>query len=433
MIETIRNAWKIQELRQKLLFTAFILLIFRLGSAIPVPFIDTAGLQSYFDAASSNILALMNVMSGGSYSSGTVFALSIQPYINASIIIQLLTVAIPALERLAKDGGEDGKRTIERITRYTTLALGLLQGFGYYTLLRYNELLSNDGVWAGIVIVITFTAGSVFVMWLGEQITEFGIGNGISMLLFGGIISRLPNAVYYMYIGVVNWANGVTDESSIVIAGWAVPLIIIGMLLLVIFVVFISGAERRIPVQYAKRVVGRKMYGGQSSNIPMKVNMSGVLPIIFAQTIASIPATVAAFVPSLADSTFMQIFDSDGVVYAIVYVLLIIGFSYFYATIQFNPVEVANNLKAQGGFIPGYRAGRPTADFLRRVLNRITMFGAIYLGIIALLPIITGNLIGLSALSIGGTSVLIVVSVALDTQKALESQMVMRTYKGFLN
>ncbi|MCD7754567.1 MAG: preprotein translocase subunit SecY [Clostridiales bacterium] len=433
MIETIRNAWKIQELRQKLLFTAFILLIFRLGSAIPVPFIDTTGLQSYFDAASSNILALMNVMSGGSYSSGTVFALSIQPYINASIIIQLLTVAIPALERLAKDGGEDGKRTIERITRYTTLALGLLQGFGYYTLLRYNELLSNDGVWAGIVIVITFTAGSVFVMWLGEQITEFGIGNGISMLLFGGIISRLPSAVYYMYIGVVNWANGVTDESAIVIAGWAVPLIIIGMLLLVIFVVFISGAERRIPVQYAKRVVGRKMYGGQSSNIPMKVNMSGVLPIIFAQTIASIPATVAAFVPSLADSTFMQIFDSDGVVYAIVYVLLIVGFSYFYATIQFNPVEVANNLKAQGGFIPGYRAGRPTADFLRRVLNRITMFGAIYLGIIALLPIITGNLIGLSALSIGGTSVLIVVSVALDTQKALESQMVMRTYKGFLN
>lgn len=433
MIETIRNAWKIQELRQKLLFTAFILLIFRLGSAIPVPFIDTTGLQSYFDAASSNILALMNVMSGGSYSSGTVFALSIQPYINASIIIQLLTVAIPALERLAKDGGEDGKRTIERITRYTTLALGLLQGFGYYTLLRYNELLSNDGVWAGIVIVITFTAGSVFVMWLGEQITEFGIGNGISMLLFGGIISRLPSAVYYMYIGVVNWANGVTDESAIVIAGWAVPLIIIGMLLLVIFVVFISGAERRIPVQYAKRVVGRKMYGGQSSNIPMKVNMSGVLPIIFAQTIASIPATIAAFVPSLEDSTFMQIFDSDGVVYAIVYVLLIVGFSYFYATIQFNPVEVANNLKAQGGFIPGYRAGRPTADFLRRVLNRITMFGAIYLGIIALLPIITGNLIGLSALSIGGTSVLIVVSVALDTQKALESQMVMRTYKGFLN
>ncbi|MCD8047153.1 MAG: preprotein translocase subunit SecY [Clostridiales bacterium] len=433
MIETIRNAWKIPELRQKLLFTAFILLIFRLGSAIPVPFIDTTGLQSYFDAASSNILALMNVMSGGSYSSGTVFALSIQPYINASIIIQLLTVAIPALERLAKDGGEDGKRTIERITRYTTLALGLLQGFGYYTLLRYNELLSNDGVWAGIVIVITFTAGSVFVMWLGEQITEFGIGNGISMLLFGGIISRLPTAVYYMYIGVVNWANGVTDESAIVIAGWAVPLIIIGMLLLVIFVVFISGAERRIPVQYAKRVVGWKMYGGQSSNIPMKVNMSGVLPIIFAQTIASIPATVAAFVPSLEDSTFMQIFDSDGVVYAIVYVLLIVGFSYFYATIQFNPVEVANNLKAQGGFIPGYRAGRPTADFLRRVLNRITMFGAIYLGIIALLPIITGNLIGLSALSIGGTSVLIVVSVALDTQKTLESQMVMRTYKGFLN
>ena len=433
MIETIRNAWKIQELRQKLIFVAFILLIFRLGNAIPVPFINTGALQSYFNAASSNILGLMNVMSGGAFGQGTMFALSIQPYINASIIIQLLTVAIPALERLAKDGGEEGKRTIEKITRYTTLAIALLQGFGYYTLLKANSLLADTGIWAAIVIIATFTGGAVFVMWLGEQITEFGIGNGISMLLFAGIVSRVPNTVYYMWIGVQNYLAGNTGEGTVSIAPWAVPLIIIGMLLLVVFVVFINSSERRIPVQYAKRVVGRKQYGGQASKIPMKVNMSGVLPIIFAQTIATIPATIAAFVPAWSDSAFMKAFDTNSVLYAVVYVLLIIGFSYFYSTIQFNPIEVANNLKAQGGFIPGFRAGRPTAEFLARVLNRITMFGAIYLGIIALLPIITGNLIGLSALSIGGTSVLIVVSVALETEKALEAQMVMRTYKGFLN
>ena len=433
MIETIRNAWKIQELRQKLIFVAFILLIFRLGNAIPVPFINTGALQSYFNAASSNILGLMNVMSGGAFGQGTMFALSIQPDINASIIIQLLTVAIPALERLAKDGGEEGKRTIEKITRYTTLAIALLQGFGYYTLLKANSLLADTGIWAAIVIIATFTGGAVFVMWLGEQITEFGIGNGISMLLFAGIVSRVPNTVYYMWIGVQNYLAGNTGEGTVSIAPWAVPLIIIGMLLLVVFVVFINSSERRIPVQYAKRVVGRKQYGGQASKIPMKVNMSGVLPIIFAQTIATIPATIAAFVPAWSDSAFMKAFDTNSVLYAVVYVLLIIGFSYFYSTIQFNPIEVANNLKAQGGFIPGFRAGRPTAEFLARVLNRITMFGAIYLGIIALLPIITGNLIGLSALSIGGTSVLIVVSVALETEKALEAQMVMRTYKGFLN
>ena len=433
MIETIRNAWKIQELRQKLIFVAFILLIFRLGNAIPVPFINTGALQSYFNAASSNILGLMNVMSGGAFGQGTMFALSIQPYINASIIIQLLTVAIPALERLAKDGGEEGKRTIEKITRYTTLAIALLQGFGYYTLLKANSLLADTGIWAAIVIIATFTGGAVFVMWLGEQITEFGIGNGISMLLFAGIVSRVPNTVYYMWIGVQNNLSGNTGDGAVSIAPWAVPLIVIGMLLLVVFVVFINSSERRIPVQYAKRVVGRKQYGGQASKIPMKVNMSGVLPIIFAQTIATIPATIAAFVPAWSDSAFMKAFDTNSVLYAVVYVLLIIGFSYFYSTIQFNPIEVANNLKAQGGFIPGFRAGRPTAEFLARVLNRITMFGAIYLGIIALLPIITGNLIGLSALSIGGTSVLIVVSVALETEKALEAQMVMRTYKGFLN
>lgn len=433
MIETIRKAWKVPELRKKLLFVAFILIIFRLGNNIPVPFIDTSALQGYFNAASSSILGLMNVMSGGSFGQATMLALSIQPYINASIIIQLLTVAIPALERLQRDGGEAGRRKIESITRYSTLALGLLQGFGYYMLIRTNNFLADTSVWAAIVIIATFTAGSVFVMWMGEQITEHGVGNGISILLFAGIISRLPNAVYYMYTGARNWANGVTDEGAVVLHPALIPVFLIGICLILVFIVFISLSERKIPVQYAKRVVGRKMYGGQSTTIPIKVNMSGVMPIIFAQTIASIPATIAAFVPSLADSTFIRLFDTTSAIYCVIYALLIVGFSYFYATIQFNPVEVANNLKKQGGFIPGYRAGRPTAEFLSKILNRITMFGALYLAIIAILPIVTGAIFHISALAIGGTSVLIVVSVALDTQKSLEATMMMKQYKGFLN
>ncbi len=431
MIETIRNAWKVPELRRKLIYVAFILVIFRLGNNIPVPFIDTTGLASYFTAASNNILGLMNVMSGGSYSRATMLALSIQPYINASIIIQLLTVAIPALERMQRDGGEAGRKKLEQITRYTTLGLGLLQGFGYYMLIRYNSLLEDESIWAAIVIIATFTAGSVFVMWLGEQITENGVGNGISILLFAGIISRVPNAVYYMYVGAKNWLSGNTD-ANLVLHPAFIPVIIIGVAAILIAVVFITLSERRIPVQYAKRVVGRKMYGGQSTTIPMKVNMSGVMPIIFAQTIASLPATIAAFVPRLANSWFMQVFDTDTVLYNVIYVLLIVGFAYFYATIQFNPVEVANNLKKQGGFIPGFRAGRPTAEFLSKVLNRITLFGAIYLAVIAVIPNITGAIFNVSALAIGGTSVLIVVSVALETQRALEAQMMMKQYKGFL-
>ena len=294
---------------------------------------------------------------------------------------------------------------------------------------RYGILTANH-FWAFLVIVVTFIAGSAFVMWMGEQITEFGIGNGISIILFAGIISRVPTAVYYLYSGIRNWAYGTAGTFSIHPVG-AVG-ILVGMLLLVVFVVFISLAERRIRVQYAKRVVGRKMMGGNSTNIPMKVNMSGVLPIIFAQTIASIPATICAFVPRWQDSAFMKAFDTTSVLYCIVYFLLIIAFSYFYSTIQFNPVEVANNLKKQGGFVPGYRPGRPTVDFLSKVLNKITMFGALYLSIIAILPIVTGAIIGASYLAIGGTSVLIVVSVALETEKALEAQMMMRHYKGFL-
>ena len=432
MLETIRNAWKIPELRKKLLMTAFIILIFRLGNNIPVPYVDTALLSNYFASSSATILGMMNVMSGGAFGRATLLALGIQPYINSSIIIQLLTIAIPALERLAKEGGEDGKKKIAAITRYATVAIGLLQAFGYYMLCRSQNFLTDTGVLPAIVVILVFTAGSAFTMWLGEQITEFGIGNGISVILFAGIISRVPTAVFALYTGIYNWVTGATGTNVLRIHPVGAVGIVLGMLALVVFVVFITLAERRLPVQYAKRVVGRKMMGGNSTNIPMKVNMSGVMPIIFAQTIASIPATIAAFVPKWQNSAFMRAFDTTSVIYCVVYFLLIIGFSYFYATIQVNPVEVANNLKKQGGFIPGFRPGRPTVEFISKVLNKITMFGALYLSVIAILPIVTGAVIGASYLAIGGTSVMIVVSVALETQKALEAQMMMRHYKGFL-
>lgn len=443
MIQTIRNAWKVPELRKKIMFTIFALLIFRLGSAIPVPFINTVALGNYLDQMSGTIFGLMNAMSGGSFSTATVFALGVQPYINSSIIIQLLTVAIPALERLQKEGGEEGRKKIAAITRYTTVGIALLQGFGYFTLLRTGnssmlELGTMPMVWAGIVIVLSFMAGSAFIMWLGEQITEFGIGNGISIILFAGIISRGPSMVSTMIVGVQNWLGGISGEGVFVLPWWGVLLIAAGMLAIVVFIVFINNAERRIPVQYAKRVVGRKMYGGQSSHIPMKVSMSGVMPIIFAQAIASLPATIAAFVPGAGAATegfwhgFLKIFDSASLTYAILYFLLILGFSYFYSTIQFNPIEVSNNLKKNGGFIPGFRPGKPTADFIQKVLSKITLFGALYLSVIAIAPIITGNLVGVQSLAIGGTSIIIVVGVALETVKSMEAQMLMRHYKGFL-
>ena len=440
MIETVRNAWKVPELRKKILFTIFALLVFRLGSAVPVPFINTEQLATQMTLMSGTIFGLLGTMNGTAFSHATVFALGVQPYINSSIIVQLLTVAIPALERLQKDGGEEGRKKIAAITRYVTVAIGLLQGFGYYSLINSNNYNIVDatgvpGWWAAIVIVLTFTAGSAFVMWLGEQITEFGIGNGISIILFAGILSRAPSMIWGMISGVKTWMGDHTATGAL--HPVAVPALIIGMLLLVVFVVFIQNAERRIPVQYAKRVVGRKMYGGQSSHIPLKVNMSGVMPIIFAQAIASLPATIGMFVPSAQTEgsgwyTFLQIFDTTGIVYIVVYFLLILGFSYFYSTMQFNPIEVANNLKKNGGFIPGFRPGKPTADFIAKVLSKITMFGALYLAIVALAPIITSNLVGVYAMSIGGTSVIIVVGVALETVKQLEAQMLMRHYKGFL-
>ena len=444
MIQTLKNAWKVTELRNKILFTLFALLIFRLGSAIPVPFINTGLLAEYMEANSASIFGLLNVMSGDAFAQATVFALSIQPYINSSIIIQLLTIAIPALERLAKEGGEEGKKKIAAITRYATLAIALIQAFGYYTLIKSYGVLATNNVWAAFVIVFAFTAGAAFVMWLGEQITEFGIGNGISIILFAGILSRGPSMVSTMIAGVSNWAAGLKSENIMSLHPAFIPLIVIGMLALVLFVVFISDSERRIPVQYAKRVVGRKMYGGQSTHLPIKVNMSGVMPIIFAQAIASIPATIGMFVPAAQTEgtgwyKFLDAFDSTGWIYSIVYFLLIVMFSYFYNTIQFNPIEVANNLKKNGGFVPGFRPGKPTSDFLAKVISRITMIGALYLAVVALLPAITGGIMHAcgstvgSRLAIGGTSVIIVVGVALETVKALEAQMLMRHYKGFLD
>ena len=429
MLQTLRNAWKIPELRKKIIFTLFILLIYRVGNVIPVPFIDVATLSNYFDSVlSTTILGLYNAMSGSAFSQATVFALGIQPYINASIIIQLLTIAIPALERLAKEGGEEGKKKIARISRYTTVGLGLLMGWAYYTMLHNYasqgfSIITEQGFLPAMVIILAFTAGSAVVMWLGEQITEFGIGNGISMILFANIVSRLPDML-------INLGNGLIHNFS---QTWYVALIaIVGMVALIMFIVFITAAERRIPVNYAKRVVGRKVYGGQNTFLPIKVNMSGVLPIIFAQSVASLPATIAAFTGATDTWRYKNIYSNTSVIYLVVYMILIIAFSYFYSTIQYNPVEVSNNLRKNGGFIPGYRPGRPTSDFIKRVINKITLFGAIYLGIVAILPILLGMVKGFEAYSIGGTSVIIVVGVALETVQAMEAQMLMRHYKGFL-
>ena len=427
MLQTLQNAWKIPELRKKLMFTMLMLLIYRLGNVIPVPGIDTVTLANYFDTTLSNtILGLYNAMSGSAFSQATVLALGIQPYINASIIIQLLTVAIPALERMAKEEGEEGKKKLERITRYTTVGLGLLLGFAYYTMLRNYassglSIITDDGILTAIVIVLAFTAGSSVVMWMGEQITEHGIGNGISVILFANIISGIPGAIGTM-TGLSWWVN---------------LIVVVGVAALIVFIVFINDAERRIPIQYAKRVVGRKIYGGQNTNLPIKVSMSGVMPVIFAQSICSVPATICAFMGINADSGswwYDNIWSSSSWVYAVVYALMIFFFSWFYSTIQYDPVEISNNLKKNGGFIPGFRPGKPTAEFIKKVINKIVVFGAVYLTIVALLPIIAGNLMeSVKNLSIGGTSVIIVVGVALETVKVLEAEMMMRHYKGFLD
>lgn len=427
MLQTIRNAWKIEELRKKMLFTLFIVLLYRLGNAVYVPYINLTELSKYFSQLSNTVLGLYNVMSGSSFSQATIFALSIQPYINASIIIQLLSIAIPALERLSKEGGEEGKRKIERITRYSTVGIAFLQGYAFYVLISHNNLLAADipPIWGAIVIVATFVAGSSLLMWMGEQITEFGIGNGISIILFVSIVSRFPLSVYNAIGNIINTpANW-----------WIYVLMFLGALAIIVLIVIVTNAERRIPVQYSKRVVGRKVYGGQSTHLPMKVNMSGVLPVIFAQSIASLPATIAAFVPAWSEGWFIKLFDTGSAFYMILYFLLIVFFSYFYSTVQFNPIEVSNNMRKNGGYIPGFRPGKPTSDFIAKVLNKITLFGAIYLAIIAITPLIisaSSKAAAGSGISVGGTSLIIVVGVALETVKGLEAQMIMRNYKGFL-
>ena len=426
MLQTIKNAWKIPELRKKLIFTLFVLLIFRIGSVIPVPYINRTMLEFYLATPemSGTILGLYNVMSGGAFANATAFALGIQPYINASIIIQLLTIAIPALERLAKEGGEEGKKTINKITRYATVALGLLMGLAYFMMLK-NQGLVVGGFAQGLVVVLAFTAGSAMVMWMGEQITEHGIGNGISMILFANIISGIPQMVVLLFQMTFNTATW-----------WQGLIAIVGIAALIVFIIFVNDAERRIPIQYAKRVVGRKIYGGQNTNLPIKVSMSGVMPVIFAQSICSLPATICAFIGKTADNSwwYRNVWAPNSVAYAVGYFIMIFFFSWFYSTIQYDTVEISNNLKSNGGFIPGFRPGRPTAEFIQKVINKIVIFGAVYLGIVALLPIVAGMAMpNFSNLAIGGTSVIIVVGVALETVKALEAQLMMRHYKGFLD
>ena len=425
MLETLRNAWVIKDIRKKIFFTVFIILIFRIGSVIPVPYIDVAALKAANDAGTTNeFFSYLSILTGGGLEYGAIFALSVTPYINSSIIIQLLCVAIPALERLSKEG-EEGQKKLAQITRIATAVLALIQGTAYFIYLKNSSYLSVSGgatVFAGIVIVLAFTAGSTLVMWLGERIDEKGIGNGISMLLFAGILSRGPQAFQAL---IAYWKM---DRQV------AVIVIILLFLAVIMFVVWMTHAERRIPVQYAKRVVGNKMYGGQNTHIPIKVNMSGVMPIIFASSILMLPTMILSFMSNTDSSwyKFLSLFSVRGVFYAVVYFLLIIGFAYFYATIQFNPIEMANNLRKNGGAVPGIRPGKPTSDFISKILSRITLMGAIFLSIIAILPILVGSVGGIN-ISLGGTSLLIMVGVALDTVRNLESQMMMRHYKGFLD
>lgn len=425
MLETLKNAWRVADLRKKILYTLFIVFIFRLGSSITVPFVDFAQLAQVFEqqTAGGSLLGFMDVFTGGGLSNATIFAMGITPYINASIILQLLTIAIPALERMVKDGGEEGQKMIASWTRYLAVVLGLVQGFSYYMLIKSWGLLTETGAWAAIVIIMAFTAGTALIMWMGEHITENGIGNGISIILFAGIISRGPHlASAIMQLLKTSVVTGIL-------------MIVVG-LAMVIFIVYMSNAERRIPIQYAKRVVGRKMYGGQSTHLPIKVNATGVMPIIFASSILSLPATIQMFwhpEAGTVGASIMNMFQQTSPFYIALYALMIFGFSYFYASIQFNPIEIANNLKKNGGYIPGFRPGKPTSDFIMKALGKVVFVGAIFLCVVALVPLIIGAFnSNLRNVALGGTSIIIVVGVALETVKQLEAQMMMRHHKGFL-
>ena len=425
MFDTIRNAWKIVDLRKKLIYTFIMLIIFRLGSTIPVPLINPDMLEQMF-TGDNTMFGFIDIVSGGAFKNATIFAMSITPYINSSIIMQLLCVAIPALERLQKEG-EEGRKKIGQFMRYGTVVLAIIQAVGLYFLLKSSNAITNPGWQAAIVIITTFTAGTAFLMWLGEQITEKGVGNGISLIIFAGIVSRIPDMAKTLYAsvesGALNWLM--------------VAVILVFALLIIAFVVMMNEAERRLPVQYAKRVVGRKMYGGQSTHIPIKVAGAGVIPIIFAMSIMAFPGTIASFFGKTAQSggfwgAFLWVFSGQSWIYAVLYFLLIIFFTYFYTAIQFNPIEMSINMKKNGGFIPGIRPGRPTSDYIARVLSRVTLAGAFFLAFIAVIPIFMNLGLHISNFSIGGTSLLIVVGVALETVQNMESQMLMRHYKGFL-
>ncbi|MBS7389786.1 MAG: preprotein translocase subunit SecY [Oscillospiraceae bacterium] len=437
-MKTLINAWKVADLRKKILYTAFIILVFRIGAAIPVPFVEISG-GLITDVNANNFMTYLSMMTGDAFNYGTLFAMSITPYINASIIIQLLTVAIPALEKLAKEG-EEGRKKLSSITRYTSVALALMQSTAYFFYIRSRDYLTTDangakytGFWAvfqALAIILCYTAGSTFIMWLGEQINEKGIGNGISIILFAGIVSRMPTTIYGLYTYL--------DRGGAYFA--IVPIAAISLILMVAFIVWMDNAERRIPVQYAKRVVGRKMYGGQNTHMPIKVNMCGVLPIIFASSILSLPPTIQMFVNVKEGgfwAGFFKIFESTHWAYGIMYFVLIIFFAYFYAAIQYNPIEMANNIRKNSGAIPGIRPGKPTSDYITKVLSRLTLVGALLLSVVALYPILFSQITGAFkhqvSLSLGGTSVIILVGVALETVKQLESQMMMRHYKGFLD
>ena len=445
MFKTIKNAWSIPDLRKKILFTLLVIIVFRFGSVIPVPFLDAEALRALMDSVMGNnngtALSYLDMLSGGAFSNATLFAMGVSPYINSSIIMQLLTVAIRPLERMAKEG-EEGRKKIATITRYVTVILGLIQGTAYYFYLRnssvdgQNIVLYRDGgagVFVAFIIILTFTAGTALMMWMGEQINQKGIGNGISILLFAGIVARMPHTIRLLtqYISAA-----IADPSNYGQYYAFVPLFVILFLAVIWVIAFMNDSERRIPVQYAKRVVGRKMYGGQSTHIPIKVAMSGVMPIIFASSILSIPSTIQLFMGTNVSGfwqSFFEAFSSTGWLYSVLYFILIILFAYFYVTIQYNPIEMANNLRQNNGTIPGIRPGKPTSDFISKILSKITLIGALFLAVIALLPILFGAVTGMHNLSLGGTSIIILVGVALDTMKQMESQMMMRHYKGFLD
>ncbi len=444
MFSTIRNAFRVPELRKKIWFTLAMMLVFRFGAHIPVPFLSKEAMEAFLGGGGTDLFSLFNVFTGGAFANATVMALGVSPYINASIIMQLLAVAIPALERLSKEGLE-GRKKINKITRYVGIILAFVQGAGLYITLHNMgvenpglEVIKNEGVMTFFIITLTFTAGTAFVVWLGEQITEKGIGNGVSLIIFAGIISSIPSGAVMIWNQFL--ASGVRSLGNILIA---VGILLIAILA-VVLVVFFDAAERRIPVQYAKRVVGRKMYGGQSTNIPIKVVMGGVMPIIFASSIMAFPATIVRLVSSgnlPQEGIWYRVLGCltagygptwTDAVYAVLYFLLIIFFTYFYSSIQFNPIEMANNMKKQGGYIPGYRPGKPTSDYIAKVASRLNLTGAFFLGIIAVLPVIMGAAFGIQGIQIGGTSLLIMEGVALESVRQIESQLVMRNYKGFL-